>query len=288
MSSSGLRRALSPLAAAAFALLLGLQVTTLQAQSLPHEFEDLGAAVPKPGKSGSVTPLQWARLTPHAQGMDPVLPVGNDAALLQAVRTRQWGQATKLVRQLQANPNAQDEWHTSPLALAAGAGQDELVRELLLRGANPNVVDSKGYTPLGAASQGGHVSIVQALLKAGARRDEPGATGQSPLHLACAAGHVAVIDVLLRAGTDPALLNTHGQHSLDVAAYHGQIAAMLRLVAAGLPLSRSDELGLNALHAAALGRQVDMANWLRQQGVNSPGPLTDLLLAKMTEPWPLD
>jgi len=287
MLSSRFCRPLAPLASAAFVLLSALPVAS-QAQSLPHEFDNLGSPAPKPGKGESITPLQWARLAPHAQGMDPLLPSGVDAALLKAVSQRQWAQAIKLVRQDQANPNVQDEWHTSPLALAAAAGQDELVRELLLRGANPDVVGNKGYTPLGAAAYGGHVSIVQALLKAGARRDAPGATGQSPLHLACAAGHVAVIDALLQAGADPALPNTHGQHGLDVAAYHGHIGALQRLATAGLPLSLADERGLNALHAAAFGRQVDVASWLQQQGVRSPGALTDLLLAKMQEPWPVD
>jgi ankyrin repeat protein len=288
MLSFRLNRPLGPVAAAACALLLCLVPAASQAQSLPHEFDDLGAPAPKPGKGANPTPWQWARLTPNAQGMDPLLPAGVDAALLQAATKGQWAQALKLVRQQQANPNVQDEWHTSPLALAARAGQEELVRELLLHGANPNVTGADGYTPLGAAAQSGQAGVVRSLLKAGARRDAPGATGQSPLHLACAAGRLTVIDALLRAGADPALPNTHGQHGLDVAAYHGQAAALQRLVAAGLPLSTPDERGLNALHAAALGRQVELAGWLQQQGVSSPGALTDLLLAKMQEPWPLD
>lgn len=278
-----------PLASqASAAFVLAFSALPLWAQSLPHEFEGLGANAPRPSSSPGMTSLQWARLTPDATRMEPMLAQGPDARLIQAVTRKQWALAIKLLKDEGASANPVDEAGTSPLALAAGAGQDELVRELLLRGANPNVVGADGFTPLGAAAKAGQLSVVQALLKAGARRDDPGVTGQSPLHLACATGQLAVIDALLQAGANPALTNTHGQHGLDVAAYHGQAAAMLRLVAAGLPLDTPDERGLNALHAAALGRQVEVAAWLQQQGLRSPGPLTDLLLAKMQEPWPVD
>lgn len=283
-----LKKPCPPAIQASAVLALALCALPLCAQSLPHEFEGLGANAPRPSSSPGMTPLQWARLTPDATRMEPVLAQGADARLIQAVTRKQWALALKLLKDEGASANPVDEVGTSPLALAAGAGQEELVRELLLRGANPNVVGADGFTPLGAAAKAGQVGVVQALLKAGARRDDPGVTGQSPLHLACATGQLTVIDALLRAGADPALTNTHGQHGLDVAAYHGQAAAMLRLVAAGLPLDTPDELGLNALHAAALGRQVELAAWLQQQGLRSPGPLTDLLLAKMQEPWPVD
>ena len=258
------------------------------AQSMPHEFEGLGALPAKPGPAGAESPWVWMRLQQEAQGMDLRFANGVDAELLQAVRQGRWAQALNLVKQSRANPNATDEFGVSPLVLAVHAGQDELVRELLIRGANPNVVGADGYTPLGAAAQDGYPELIKALLKAGARLDLPGATGLMPMHLACAGGHLAALNELLKSGADASMPNTHGLHAMDMAAYHGQVAVMKRLLEAGMPLDAVDERGLNALHAAAIGRQVDAASWLQQQGVKSRSALTDVLLEKMQEPWPVD
>ena len=172
--------------------------TTAMAQSLPHEFEGIGAAAPKPSGAGPLAPRQWMKLAPSAQGMEPMwVPHKVDAALLNAISAAKWQQALEQLRQSGANANIEDEAGTSLLALAVRAGQDELVRELLLRGANANAVGADGYTPLGAAAQAGHVSLIRALLKAGARIDAPGSTGLTPLQLACAGGQLAAIDALL-------------------------------------------------------------------------------------------
>lgn len=179
---------------------------------------------------------QWeTRLrTPERFG-PPVLREA-DAALLAAARAARWSDALQLLKSGQAGANAQDELNGNTLVLAARAGQDELVRELLKRGADTTRVGDDGFTALGAAAFSGQRSTVRLLLRAGLDAARWGATGQTALHLASVAGQVAVLNEFLRARVDIEMLNRQRESALDVAAAAGQQEAMGWLIKAGADL----------------------------------------------------
>jgi len=86
----------------------------------------------------------------------------------------------------------------SPLWAAASAGQIEMLRFLLSRGADPD--SAGGYVPIEAAACGGHTEVVQLLIQAGADINK-GWNGGA-LHQAAVAGHSSIVRILLDAGAE--------------------------------------------------------------------------------------
>jgi hypothetical protein len=163
-----------------------------------------------------------------------------DAALLMSARAGRWGEALQLLKSGQAGANPQDDAGGHVLVLAARAGQDELVRELLKRGADTERIGEDGFTALGAAAFAGHRSTVRLLLRAGVDITRRGATGQTALHLAGIGGQVPVLEEMLRVQhADIELLNGHRESVLDVAGAANQQAAMDYLIQAGANLDQA-------------------------------------------------
>ena len=66
---------------------------------------------------------------------------------------------------------SQDYEGRTPLFVAAQAGQGNVVKMLVARGANVNMPDAQGLTPLSAASANGHSAVVEYLLSVGGSLD---------------------------------------------------------------------------------------------------------------------
>lgn len=192
--------------------------------------------VVQPTRGTPMNQLQWEMRLRAADGFGPsVLRVG-DAAFLTAARAARWSEALELLKSGKAGANAQDELDGNPLVLAARAGQDELVRELLKRGADTTRVGEDGFTALGAAAFAGQRSTVRLMLRAGADAKRWGASGQTALHLASIAGRTEILDEFSRAHIDIEMLNRQRESALDVAAAASQQDAMGWLIKAGADL----------------------------------------------------
>ena len=191
---------------------------------------------PAVARVGPPDPIAWERQqrTPDRMGPAPLRP--QDRALLAALREARWTDALAMVK-AGAAVNARDERASHPLALAAAAGRDELVRELRQRGAAPDRVGEDGFTALGAAAWRGQRSTVRLLLRSGASAAAWGHNGHTPLHLAALAGHADIVDDLLRSGISIELLNRARESALDVAATAAQDAVMDRLIQGGADMT---------------------------------------------------
>jgi hypothetical protein len=185
--------------------------------------------------------IEWERRLRPPDRFGPAVLREDDAALLAAVRAERWSEALQLLKSGRAAANARDDLGGHALVPAARAGQEDLVRELLKRGADIDRSSDDGYTALGAAAFAGRRSTVRLLLRAGADPERWGATGQGPLHLACLAGQLEVLEELLRARVDIETLNRQHESALDVAAGAGQQEAMGRLIAAGADTARAGQ-----------------------------------------------
>ncbi|MFN0184502.1 MAG: ankyrin repeat domain-containing protein [Aquabacterium sp.] len=153
--------------------------------------------------------------------------------LIADTRAGRWPKVLAALKAGAADPRVQDWAGANVLALAARAGQEDVLREMLQRGADLDRPGEDGFTALGAAAFQGHAAIAQRLLRAGADPAALGATGQTALHLAALSGRVGVIDALLRAGVRPDLPNIRGDSAADIALRVHQDAALQRLLQAG-------------------------------------------------------
>jgi ankyrin repeat protein len=203
------------------------------AEAEDRALTDFVRAAPSAPSGQAVTRLEWEQRLRAPDRFGPPHLREADLALLDAARGGRWAEAIELVKSARAHANARDAAGGHALVYAARAGQDELLRELIQRGAELDRVGDDGFTALGAAAFAGRRSSVRLLVRAGADAARWGATGQGALHLAATAGQVGVIDELLRLKVDIEGLNRQRESALDVAANAGQQDALGRLLEAG-------------------------------------------------------
>jgi len=97
-----------------------------------------------------------------------------------------------------ANVNAQGS-SNAPLFVAAGEGNQDVVRYLLDEGADLEARDSSGATALAEAAYYGHLGVVKELLLRGADINSVG-RGGTALDLAASRNQTAVVDLLKHHG----------------------------------------------------------------------------------------
>lgn len=106
---------------------------------------------------------------------------------------------------------APDAEQNTPLHMAAYKNQKAVVDYLLSRpGMLKDPLDKRGSTPLMLAAAAGNVGCVESLLAAGCDIKIKGPDGGTALHKAAGQGQLAVVDKLLEAGADPKAVDARG------------------------------------------------------------------------------
>lgn len=116
------------------------------------------------------------------------------------------------------------------LLQAAAAGDANLVKQLLDKGANIEATSKEGATPLMWAAMYGHPEVVRVLLERGAKVNARTPAGITALEGAASQGNPAVIRLLLQAGADPNAADKQGVTPLIVAQSrgHADVVALLQ------------------------------------------------------------
>ncbi|MFO0747125.1 MAG: ankyrin repeat domain-containing protein [Myxococcota bacterium] len=146
----------------------------------------------------------------------------------------------------------------TPLHVAARYGAEEVVADLVKRGAALEALDARGQTPLRTAIVAESLAAVEALTKGGASL-APGVDGLSALDFA-----------LLRSPPDDDIVTAlAGPADLAAWAYLGDAQAVERALAADpQAVSRLGRDGLTPLHHAVRGNQPAIAQLLIQRGAS--------------------
>ena len=113
---------------------------------------------------------------------------------------------------------APDAEQNTPLHMAAYKNQKAVVDYLLSRpGMLKDPLDKRGTTPLMLAAAAGNLGCVESLLAGGCDLKVKSQDGSTALHKAAAQGQVAIVDKLLEAGADPKATDAHGNTPEKVA-----------------------------------------------------------------------
>ncbi|KAL3319329.1 hypothetical protein Ciccas_002011 [Cichlidogyrus casuarinus] len=140
-----------------------------------------------------------------------------DEALLEAAKK---GNLNKVRRLLTPdNINCRDVFgrNSTPLHLASGYNNLEIVEFLLQNGADANAQDKGGLIPLHNASSYGHVDVAAMLIHHGTSVNAVDKWGYTPLHEAAQKGRTQLCALLLAHGADPSAKNQDEETPYDLA-----------------------------------------------------------------------
>lgn len=116
----------------------------------------------------------------------------------------------------------------SPLFFAMDSGHDDIVAELVARGADVNARTWFDYTPLHFLRRA-KVDSVRLLLDVGAEVNARDRNGHTPLHVAGGLGRRDIAELLLARGADVNAVDDDGETALDLASrrYHDEMVEFL-------------------------------------------------------------
>jgi ankyrin repeat protein len=187
------------------------------------------------------SPLERAVLRGYMPVVRALMPRCPPHLVAEAVFTSIFSRNTEAVKvlvSLHVDLNIYTEDGRTPLLIAAGMGQDGLIKILCDGGARTDLADAGGITPLTEAARSGHERTLRALIAAGAAIDARCAyAGRSALWWASCEGQVKTARRLCLLGADAALPATQGLAPVDVA-----LAVNKPLVAAAIRAAVADRV----------------------------------------------
>ncbi|NIM52206.1 MAG: hypothetical protein GTN78_20895 [Gemmatimonadales bacterium] len=245
--------------------------------------------------SSGYTVLQLAVQGGHREVVEALLAAGadvnaaNDSTGVTAVdlafqaECRGGSQLTKLLldhgAEFDANGPARGRFNK--LGFAVDAGNAEMVRFLLERGADVNAETRYPLSPLANASLGGKTEIVTLLLAAGADVDAGGSYGYEPILLAVLRGHADVVRALLAHGAAVDRVEAwSGRPLLHTAAVHGSVDIVTQLLERGAAVDDEDRSGRTPLDYANQYGHRQVANILVGRGASGRATLEPPLTAR--------
>ncbi|KAJ7881734.1 ankyrin repeat-containing domain protein [Mycena olivaceomarginata] len=166
-----------------------------------------------------------------------------------------------------ADPNWAGKWGKFPLAAAAGANNQYMVRLLLEKGANVNMESQWDGNALGVAARAGKIDMVHLLLQNGANIEFAGGPG-SALVLAATEGHMDVVHLLLENGADINWALDFYGNALSMAAANGHTSIVNVLLEKGADINLTGMHSENALCLAASNGHLAMVRLLLEEGAD--------------------
>ncbi|KAG8584747.1 hypothetical protein GDO81_004755 [Engystomops pustulosus] len=188
-----------------------------------HLQENSGAMDSRPQVVGMDLQLEWMTLEDfqrHIDGSDEIIPKDpiSNSALKEAVKNADYLTVKyALNSKEQYNLDQEDASGMTLVMMAAAAGQDDILRLLIKKGAKINSRQRNGTTALIHATEKNHLTTVALLLEAGAFVNMQQATGETALMKACKKGNVDTVRLLVEHGADCNILTKHQSNALQFA-----------------------------------------------------------------------
>ncbi|KAI1399828.1 ankyrin repeat-containing domain protein [Hypoxylon fuscum] len=160
---------------------------------------------------------------------------------------------------------------------AAGLGYEDMVTDLLAKGAKPETQVNHGYkaeqnysSSLSEACKMGHFSIAKRLVENGAdvnAKSKDRSSGTFPLANATIGGYADIVDLLLQHGAE---VNANGQSgpALQIACFEGHADIVKTLMDHGASLTCGDGRYGGPVQAAVLGNHLDILELVVSAGAD--------------------
>lgn len=198
-------------------------------------------------------------------GADPSMRDTNNRS---AIDLAGWYGKNEIVRMLleKADMGFWDCYQRPLLHLATIYSHENLVRQLIKKGAAIYMRDNNKMTALHHAAKRGNEAMVKILLDSGAEINRTDRLGRTALHLAIQYGDAAV-QVLVQRGANLHSKDKYGRTPLHVAArYNEKVTEML--LEMGVGLEGADIHGRTTLHIATQYRMMGAFESLMKRGAN--------------------
>uniref|UniRef100_A0A8C5M104 Chromo domain-containing protein n=1 Tax=Leptobrachium leishanense TaxID=445787 RepID=A0A8C5M104_9ANUR len=167
--------------------------------------------------------LEWMTLEDfqrHLEGNDEILPTETitSSALKEAVKNGDYLTVKFALNSTENyNLDQEDSSGMTLVMMAAAAGQDDLLRLLIKKGAKINARQKNGTTALIHAAEKDHLSTVALLLEAGAYVNLQQNHGETALFKACRRGNYDIVRLLIEHGADCNVQSKHNNNALQLA-----------------------------------------------------------------------
>ncbi len=159
-----------------------------------------------------------------------------------------------------------DIFALKPIAKAVLEGDEEKVRQALLRNENPNQTANNGTPLLIVAVQSGYIPVVETLLKGGAIVDSVDRESYTALMRATEKNDVDIVEILLRRNASTRPQNRQGQTALMIAAGRGYSEVVKLLLDKKADPNMRDFTGRSALSYAKQNNRGAVESMLRRAG----------------------
>lgn len=159
-----------------------------------------------------------------------------------------------------------DIFAMKPIAKAVLEGDEEKVRQALLRNENPNQTANNGTPLLIVAVQSGSIPVVQTLLKGGAIVDIADRESYTALMRATEKNDVDIAEILLRRNASTRPQNRQGQTALMIASGRGYTEIVKLLLGKKADPNMRDFTGRSALSYAKQSSRGSVEAMLRRAG----------------------
>ncbi|XP_066438257.1 M-phase phosphoprotein 8 [Eleutherodactylus coqui] len=167
--------------------------------------------------------LEWMTLEDfqrHLDGSDEIIPKDpiSNSALKDAVKNCDYLTVKYALNSKEVyNLDQEDASGMTLVMMAAAAGQDDILRLLIKKGAKINARQRNGTTALIHATEKNYLTTVALLLEAGAFVNIQQATGETALMKACKKGNLDTVRLLIEHGADCSILTKHQSNALQFA-----------------------------------------------------------------------
>jgi ankyrin repeat protein len=136
-------------------------------------------------------------------------------ALVSAADNRETAVANTLLADSRVDVNSRSANGAGILAIYVARNREDIVPELLKRGAQVDVQDQEGDAAMHGAALNGNVNLLRLLLEKGANPNIRNKVGGTPLMWAVSYGNSAATQLLLEKGADPAIKDVDGLTAAD-------------------------------------------------------------------------